>query len=359
MRPSPAPPSFRRLSDRSCADALGGDDRPTEADQEQAGEWLAAGRARHPRGTLDDLKPLGLDEDEPDGITRAVYRFRPSIDLSLYAANTYSRRFDPPCVRVIPEVGRGASIETQPTVALAATLNKESELRVMQPWQAELLASFWPLNTDAVLAIACCKLVARINLSGTYLDPTEAWMASLHAADRGWSEMARTALWLAAASRNDRLRGTAVDALIEGIADGRARPGTLAETLLHAASGGWLTLTRLADSLREVTRTSILAERIVAEILDRLIASWPELPRDGHAILALQVGLMSNLRQAPSDEAAHRPVPSQRNRQGRQTGKATLRIRNRRPIGGSASSRPRSDRRANRPCRANLDENEG
>lgn len=283
--------------------ALGGTDRPTEADQERADEWLAAGRARHPRGTLDELKPLGLDEDEPDGITRAVYRFRPSIDLSLYAANTYSRRFDPPCVRVIPEVGRGASLETQPTVALAATLNKESELRVMQPWQPELLASFWPLNTDAVLAIACCKLVARINLSGAYWDPTEAWMASLHAADRGWSEMARTALWLAAASRNDRLRGTAVDALIEGIADGRARPGTLAETLLHVASGGWLTLTRLAGALREVARTSVLAERIVAEILDRLIASWAELPRDGHAILALQVGLLGNLRQAASDEA--------------------------------------------------------
>ena len=197
----------------------------------------------------------------------------------------------------------GADVETQPTVALAATLNKKSEVHVTQPWQAELLASFWPLNTDGVLAIACCKLVARINLSGTFLDPTEAWMASLHTPDRGWSEMARTALWLAAASRNDRLRGTAVDALIEAIADGRAGPGTLAETLLHVASGGWLTLTRLADSLREVARTSVLAERIVAEILDRLIASWAELPRDGHAILALQVGLLSKMRQAASDEA--------------------------------------------------------
>jgi hypothetical protein len=128
-------------------------------------------------------------------------------------------------------------------------------------------------------------------------------MASLHAADRGWSEMARTALWLGAASLNDRLRATAVDAFIEGIADGRARPGTLAETLLHVVSGGWIKLSRLADSLREVARTSILAERIVSDIVDRLIASWEELPRDGHAILALQVGLLSNLRQAPSDEA--------------------------------------------------------
>jgi Family of unknown function (DUF6493) len=283
--------------------ALGGDDRPTEFDQERADEWLAAGRARHPRGTLEDLKPLGLDEREPDGITRAVYRFRPSINLEVYAANTYSRHYGPPCVEVTPQVFNSASLETRPTVGLAAALIKESELRGLQAWQAELLASFWPLNTDAALAIACCKLVSRINLSGTYGHPTEAWMTSLHAVDRGWSEMARTALWLAAASRNDRLRGTAVDALIEGIADGRARPGTLAETLLHVASGGWLTLTRLAEALREVARTSVLAERIVAEILDRLIASWTELPRDGHAILALQLGLLSNLRQATSQEA--------------------------------------------------------
>ena len=204
--------------------ALGGDDRPSEAEEERADEWLAAGRARSPRGPLDELRSLKLDDGEPDGNTRAVYRFRPSINLENYAANTYSRRFYPPCVRVTPEIADLAGRETRPTVGLAASLDNENEMRVMQPWQAEMLASFWPLNTDAVLAIACCKLVSRINLTGTYLDPTEAWMASVHAPDRGWSEMARTALWLAAASRNDRLRGTAVDALIEGIADGRARP---------------------------------------------------------------------------------------------------------------------------------------
>jgi hypothetical protein len=209
----------------------------------------------------------------------------------------------PPCVRLVADVVETSSLETRPTVGVAASLLVENDLRVFQPWQAQLLASFWPLNTDAVLAIACCKLVSRINLAGTYWEPCEAWMSSLHAADRGWSEMARTALVLGAASLNDRLRGTAVDALIEGIADGRARPGTLAETLLHVVSGGWIKLTRLADSMREVTRTSVLAERIVAEVLDRLIATWAEIPRDGHAILALQVGLLRSLRQAMSPEA--------------------------------------------------------
>ena len=149
--------------------ALGGDDRPTEADRERADEWLAAGRARHPRSTLEDLRPLGLGEQEPDGLTRAAYRFRLSIDLAVYAANTYSKRDVPPCVRLVPDVVESSSLETRPTVGLAASLLVENDLRVFQPWQAQLLASFWPLNTDAVLAVACCKLVSRINLAGTYL----------------------------------------------------------------------------------------------------------------------------------------------------------------------------------------------
>ena len=144
-------------------------------------------------------------------------------------------------------------------------------------------------------------------------------MSPLQAVDRGWSEMARTALWLGLLSRNDQSRGTAVDALIEGIADGRADPAALAETLLHIASGGWIKLNRLADSLREVTRTSILAERVVAEIMDRLIASWNELPRDGHPVLALQVGLLSNLQQSLSPAARDVALDGQGDRQGGQT----------------------------------------
>ncbi len=88
--------------------------------------------------------------------------------------------------------------------------------------------------------------------------------------------------------------------MIDGMADGRAHAGPLGKTLLHIAAGGWIKLNRLADSLREVTRTSILAERVISEILDQLIASWETLPRDGNHVLALQLELLSKLGQAPT-----------------------------------------------------------
>ena len=145
---------------------------------------------RHPRSTLEDLRPLGLDEQEPDGFTRAVFRFRPAIDVEVYAANTYSKRGEPPCVRVVPDLVASSSRESRPTVGMAANLRMENYLRAWEPWQAQMLASFWPLNTDAVLAIACCRLVSLMNLAGSFLKQGEAWMSSLHAVDRGWSEMA-------------------------------------------------------------------------------------------------------------------------------------------------------------------------
>ena len=78
----------------------------------------------------------------------------------------------------------------------------------------------------------------------------------------------------------------------------------MSATLRHIAGGGWIKLNRLANSLREASRTSVLAERVVAGILDRLIASWQSLPRDGHHVLSLQLELFTNLQQAPSPEAA-------------------------------------------------------
>ena len=72
---------------------------------------------------------------------------------------------------------------------------------------------------------------------------------------------------------------------------------------MHIAGGGWAKLNRLAESLRQTTRTSILAEWIAFEILDRLIASWDELPRDASHVLAVQAELSNNLEQAPSEGA--------------------------------------------------------
>ncbi|MCA9112898.1 MAG: hypothetical protein KDA52_23295, partial [Planctomycetaceae bacterium] len=56
---------------------------------------------------------------------------------------------------------------------------------------------------------------------------------------------------------------------------------------------------RLTDALR----TSVLAERVVEEIVDQLIASWESLPRDGHHVLSLQVELLASLEHELSPQA--------------------------------------------------------
>jgi hypothetical protein len=283
--------------------ALGGPERPGDVEAERADEWLAAGRARQPRGWLEELRNLGLDEEEPDGITRAVFRLEQKIDFAVYSADRGARGDAPPCVRVVPPIESSTGLVSRPTVALAAALRQENKLYLTQSWQVDIVASIWPANPSAVLGIACCKLVGRIDTTALFFDPVAALMAPLQAIDRGWSEMARAALCLGLLSRNDQSRAIAVDALIEGIADGRADAAALGETLVYIASGGWAKLNRLADSCRQATRTSILAEQIVSEMLDRLIASWDELPRDGHYVLALEAKLLNNLDQAPSAAA--------------------------------------------------------
>jgi hypothetical protein len=309
-------PDFRDVALASAADlplpigpivryALGGEERPTEADRSCANEWLAAGRTRRPRGWLEELRVLELDEREPDGITRAAFRFESEVEFQESQFGRWSGRQETQeqAVSVAPRPAGFEEVATRPTVALASCLLQLHSIDASQNWEARLLASYWPANPDGCLAVACSKLRGRLDDVGLVFEAVPGWMAPLQAVDQGWSEMARTALWLGLLSRNDQSRGTAIDALIEGIADGRADTAALADTLLHIASGGWIKLNRLADSLREVTRTSILAERVVAGIMDRLIASWNELPRDGRHVLALQMELLSNLQQGLSPAA--------------------------------------------------------
>jgi hypothetical protein len=308
-------PDFRQNALESAAElaspygpivryALGGDERPTQADRDRAEEWLAAGRTRQPRGFLEDLRILGLNDQEPDGVTPAVYRFQSQIDPEELKISRWVLRHGSRCVDVTPRTLAAGSLTPRPTVALAAGLLLQGQvMSFFQEWQQELMAWLWPANPDATLALACDRLMSRLNDKGSMFEPVIGLMSPLLAVDRGWSEIGLVAIWLGLLSRNDRARGIGIDALIDGIVDGRADPEALAKTLLHIASGGWIKLNRLAESLREVTRTSALAERVAARILDPLIASWESVPRDGHHILTLQLDLLSNLQQAPSDAA--------------------------------------------------------
>jgi hypothetical protein len=278
--------------------ALGGEDRPAESDRESAALWLAAGRSRHPRGDLDELRILNLGDGEPDGIVAATFRIFAPIGPQELAINR-SDRF----ITVLPDRLGPGNLAERPTVALAARLITTGLGSMVENWLQELMRSLWPANADTTLACACVQLRTRMDEKSSAFSPVAGAVASLREPDRGWSEIGRVAVWHCLLSRDSVARGIGIDLMIDGITDGRAHPGPLGKSLLQIALGDSIKLNRLADSLREVTRTSVLAEVVVSEILDQLITSWNSLPRDGHHILMLQLELLSSLGQAPKSRS--------------------------------------------------------
>jgi hypothetical protein len=307
-------PDFRAEALESAADlpepsgrivryALGGSERPTASDRDLADEWLAAARARDPRGLLEELEVLGFGDREPNVITPVAFRFDARLTPEEVKENRFNRAFVTQCIDWTPDAVVSGRVPARPTVEQVLLVPHGRNSHMHRDWDDELLSSQWPLNSDATLAAACCQLMSRLNDKSSIFDPVAGFLSPLKAVDRGWTEMARSALWLGLLGRDDQARGLALDALIEGIADGRAEPAALGATLAHIASGGWIKIRRLTSALRDAARTSVLAERVVAGILDHFIAAWQSYPRDANQVLNLQLELLKNLDQGPTPAA--------------------------------------------------------
>jgi len=304
-------PDFRAAALRDAADlpdppgrllryALGGPERPSESDRNEADEWLAAGRARNPRGVLSELKVLGFGDREPNVITPVDFRFDPRVTPEDVKWTQNNRAFVTQCIDWSPDAIVEGRVAARPTVEQVLLVPNGRNWHLHRDWDDALAASQWPLNPDATLATASCQLMARLDDKSSVVEPRAGILSPLRAVDRGWTEMARTALWLGLLGRDEQARGIALDALIEGIGDGRADPKALAATLVDIASGSWIKIRRLTTALREAARPSILAERVIADILDRWIACWQSYPRDANQVLTLELELLKNLDQGLS-----------------------------------------------------------
>lgn len=282
--------------------ALGGSEVPSRRDIALADEWLAAGRARSPCGFLRELNVLKLSPEEPDGITPARYSVNYNTNQTELRYSRWDLASRRQLIQLTPDkLGKDCAL-WRPTVALAARVLGNDATAFYDDTRQQQIASLAPLNVESTLALAARDLIAGMDEPGSAFLPVNGLMESLLHVDRGWSEMARRVLWLGTISRDGAARGLAVDALIDGIVDGRADVDRLSETLIEISAAGLVKWNRLADSLRQVGRTSVLAERIVAEIIDQLMASWASLPRNAHYVLSLQAELLANLGHAPCDK---------------------------------------------------------
>ncbi|QDT47841.1 hypothetical protein Pan258_18790 [Symmachiella dynata] len=286
--------------------ALGGNEQPTTDDSDCAEEWLAAGRSKNPSGVLDELRTLqssAINESEPNSILPARYNWSPrpiSNELDVMAMLCRRELY----IELLPGPINGEGIAMRPATAVNTPLIEWSWQALIPGWIPCLITAQWPGNCEAMLAIGCCGLTSDLidnNQTGGW--PLANSLTPLLSVDRCWSKTARIALWLALFSNDEHAKGLAIDALIEGIADGRAGAEDLSETLVEVADGRWGKLNRLTEALGEVVKTSVLAEHVVAKILNRLIGSWEIIPRDGHHVLSLQLGLLTNLQGELPDQA--------------------------------------------------------
>jgi hypothetical protein len=313
-------PDFREQAIREAAELPGPLDRivryalgdegviPTSADRDWKAEWLAAGRVRSPRGDLNELEPL-VPAAAASVLAAAQFRVR----LDRVPADDEQRRYlayttPEPFVQISPVGQMAFSPAEYPVFAITRRLapeNGQFTVSALPGWGEAWLASHWPSNPEPFLAGAIQNLLLRLDSTATSLELLAGGpsLSALLKPERSWSPTAIYALWLATFCRDADARAVAVDALVEGLLDGRAHPDSLSGILSEIAGYPWAKLNRLADGLHQVARTSAWSSLAIAHLLDRLIASWPAPPRDAHHILEFQLELLLQLNGALSESA--------------------------------------------------------
>ena len=172
--------------------ALGGDDRLIAGETGSDSIWLAAGRARYPRGRLDALASSLSEGNQPDAVAAAQYA-RPPAKYDQFRDGGVSIE-----VSVSPPFGQALSAVLRPTVAL----HESSQGYVSLPWFHQWLRFVWPLNADPLLASGIYPLSARLDSQSSTYEPNYAILEPLLESDRPWTELAHVALWLALVSRD-------------------------------------------------------------------------------------------------------------------------------------------------------------
>lgn len=314
--------------------ALGEEIEPRKSDKSWAPQWLAAAKCRQPNGDLPPtFSPLEIPshayglksariEVLPDLSTPA--RMRRHEEQQAEAAEAtglakaiatvadilgatpiiYEKARLP--VQLTPRNGKVFSKSRFVPIVLGEYIprkNVELWQDEIPPWADEWLASFWPANPDVFLAKGLCRLLERLDDKASGWSPNDARIRPLLRPDRDWSEVAMQTIWYAMYSRDADCRAIAIDAMVEGILDGRAHPEPLGDTLVSLFSIPWLKLNRLCDSIKEIARVSRWGTLMLANIVDRAIATWTELPRDAHHLLSVQLELLLEIDGCVSDAA--------------------------------------------------------
>ena len=305
--------------------ALGSPDRPTDKDKHEYELWITAGRARSPLMSLREAyASLTISDDQPDGLEPATYHWtstvresrgwdrkvyrHPAITLRISGMEPIADEDEAEIQRTpVHEVAsflyssfqRILTKQTQPLwkrIPTAAMHRISPKLGwhtddLCGAWIIHWLHFLWPQHTDSSVTMGIYRMIERIDDNTATTVPNYAFLEPCFDIQRPWTEMMMLSLWTALVSKDSDLQNGAIDAMIEGIDDGRGHPTPLSDVLIQLAQGGWIKTNRLAESLRQIAITSDIHAYVVSSILDRLIADIRELPRNLHQLLQLLLDL--------------------------------------------------------------------
>ena len=312
--------------------ALGGDVEVLEDDKWDYALWIAAGRARSPRGRLDALEVFNVEDNWPDSISPATFQWNayteevggdadnisviPRIALdtgSLSIQSTDSEKNES-----IARIRNGGqrffkSLKSMvvasplphwsalPTVALhTRSTHTAMSLDLNADWLVQWVFMIWPQHIDSVLAAGVASMMDRIDENGVAFAPHYAYLEPAFETNRPWTEMMMLAMWVGLVSRDTELRTTAADAMIEGIDDGRGHPASLGRILLKLADGGWVKMNRLADAVRMISQVSSLQQYVMCDVLENVVLHTEGGSRNMHDILQLLLEMHVLLEKEPS-----------------------------------------------------------
>ncbi len=247
--------------------------------------WVAAFRAREPKGTNEELRKL-LPKFGPDGPEAAVYGVD-MLEVTKFGNERFSmgrdglpnflpvQSADPDCPTSAPGSFLQAAVRTAsklfsgnryaffPTVMLHD--NSVS-------WFMGAEAYNWLHNRESLLALYAKRMLLNIDSVGSY------WHGDfelLFDPDISLAENGRYFLCLAMSSKNNDLSRLAVDALIAAVAERRITASGYGEAMANLLPTGVITAVRWTRGLRDMSRTSTLHAWFVWQAVGILIEKAP------------------------------------------------------------------------------------
>ncbi|MEZ6047257.1 MAG: DUF6493 family protein [Planctomycetaceae bacterium] len=229
-------------------------------------EWLAAGRARNPGTELGAMKYNKFISTLPGGKKQGKFRLvRRQSEFKKFL-RTYQSDWD---IDIEPDPGDFKPHDLYPSINITVSC-KTLIHGWMYPWARQLTTTMWPVDDDTK-AVHFFHILADRPDPNAMNDAVVVMLRNLFLTDQSWSEMVWKLICVGFNHHLKFVQHKCEDALIEAIHDGRACTNSLVENWNEVNSIISLKLNRFVDSLRNISRESLLAEAFVAETLDKFI----------------------------------------------------------------------------------------